>query len=63
MASYAIIDNEFLTIDALVASADGTTVIRKQRSGMATDAAVLGDLTATDLLEAGAGELLTADPA
>ncbi|MBT6209598.1 MAG: hydroxymethylbilane synthase [Woeseia sp.] len=63
VASYAITDGEHLTIDALVASADGSTVIRKQRAGLATDAETLGELAANDLLEAGAGELLIAESA
>lgn len=58
VASFATIDGERLTIDALVASADGSTVIRKQRSGMGTDAEALGERVANDLLEAGAGPLL-----
>jgi hydroxymethylbilane synthase len=61
VASYAITDGEHLTIDALVASADGSTVIRKQRVGMASDAEAMGELAANDLLEAGAGELLSAE--
>jgi hydroxymethylbilane synthase len=63
VASYAITDGEHLTIDALVASADGSTIIRKQRTGMAIDAEALGELAANDLLDAGAGELLIAESA
>jgi len=61
VASFASIDGEHLTIDALVASANGSTVIRKQRVGMASDAESLGERVANDLLEAGAGELLMAE--
>ncbi len=58
VASFATITGDKLTIDALVASPDGATVIRKRASGAAVDAAALGTRVANDLLIAGAGDLL-----
>lgn len=58
VASFATIDNDTLTIDALVASADGKTVIRQRLSGNIDDAGQLGQRVAERLLEEGAGELL-----
>jgi len=58
VASFATIDNDTLTIDALVASADGKTVIRQRLSGNIDDARQLGQRVAERLLEEGAGELL-----
>jgi len=61
VASFAVIDGDRLQIDALVASADGSTVIRKQRIGVATEAEELGEQVANDLLDAGAGALLNSE--
>jgi hydroxymethylbilane synthase len=58
VASFAVIDNDTLTIDALVASPDGSTVIRERISGHKDDAEDLGLKVANRLLEGGAGELL-----
>jgi hydroxymethylbilane synthase len=58
VASYAVINNETLTIEAIVASADGRTVIKEQASGHIDDAAKLGRQVASQLLQRGAGELL-----
>ena len=61
VASYATIDNDILTIDALVASPDGVTVIRQQVSGSLCDAGQLGHQVAEHLLQRGARELLVGE--
>jgi len=58
VASYATVENDSLTIDALVASPDGKTVIREQVSGSIDAAEELGQEVAESLLRKGAGELL-----
>jgi len=58
VASFAVIENRTLTIDALVASPDGTTVIRQSVSGDVDAAEQLGRQVAEQLLKRGAGELL-----
>jgi hydroxymethylbilane synthase len=58
VASFATIENDILTIDALVASADGETVIRQRVSGSVDDAERLGQQVAEQLLKEGAGALL-----
>lgn len=58
VASYATVTGDNMTIAALVASPDGTTVIRRQVQGRAADAEALGVRVANDLLDAGAGKLL-----
>ena len=58
VASFAQVDGDSLSIDALVASEDGTTVLRESVSGSASDAASLGETAARRLLDAGAGEFL-----
>lgn len=63
VASFATVEKQNLTIDALVASADGKTVIRQQVSGNVDDAERLGHLVAERLLEKGAGELLVEEEA
>lgn len=63
VASFATVEKHNLTIDALVASADGKTVIRQQVSGNVDDAERLGRLVAERLLEKGAGELLVEEEA
>lgn len=49
---------EALTIQGLVASLDGTTIIRGDVTGLVRDAARAGDDLATSLLERGAGAVL-----
>ena len=61
VASFSTIENDVLTIDALVASADGETVIRQRVSGGVDDAELLGRQVAEQLLQEGAGELLVED--
>ena len=58
VASFASIDADVLTIEALVALPDGSKVLREQISGSAEDAALLGIEVATRLLENGAGAML-----
>jgi hydroxymethylbilane synthase len=61
VASYAVINEDVLTIEALVASEDGTTVIRERLSGSAAHATALGTSVAEQLLRQGAAELLAGD--
>jgi len=58
VASYAIVSDSELTIDALVASPDGSSIIRQRVTGEVGDAAALGTQVANDLLQLGAGALL-----
>lgn len=59
VASFAEVSGDSLTIRALVASADGATIIREQVAGIKTDAAALGRSAAEKLLARGAAELLS----
>lgn len=58
VASFATISGATLAIDALVASTDGSRIIREQSSGPAEDAEFLGQEVATRMLERGAADLL-----
>lgn len=58
VAAYATIDNETLTLTALVAHPDGTRSVKDVISGDARDAASLGEALAARLLDNGARELL-----
>ena len=58
VASYAIKEEESLIVHALVASTDGSKVLREQVSGNVADAESLGVAVAKKLLQQGAGELL-----
>jgi len=58
VASYAVIEKESLIVHALVASTDGSKVLREQASGNVADAESLGVAVAKKLLQQGAGELL-----
>jgi len=58
VASYATIEDEILTIDALVATPDGSLVLRVHEAGPVEDAEQLGLAAARKLLEQGAEELL-----
>ena len=58
VASFAEISGDLLTIRALVASADGRTIIREVVSGARNDAAALGRSAAEKMLANGAAELL-----
>jgi hydroxymethylbilane synthase len=58
VATHAVIDNETMTITALVAMPDGSRVVRDTLSGPAHDAESLGQKLAGKLLDQGAGEIL-----
>jgi hydroxymethylbilane synthase len=58
VAAFARINDDVLTIDALVASTDGREIIREQSSGSVGDAAMIGTAVAEQLLERGASNLL-----
>ena len=58
VAAFATVDNEKLTLTALVAHPDGSKSIKESISGDATDAEQLGATLAARLLENGARELL-----
>ena len=58
VAAYATVDNEILTVTALVAHPDGSISIKESISGDAVDAEKLGEALAARLLESGARELL-----
>jgi len=61
VASYAVIENDVLTIQALVASIDGSTIVRECVSGRPADAYALGVDVAERLLARGAGDLLVGE--
>jgi hydroxymethylbilane synthase len=58
VASYATLDGTKLTLEALVARADGSEVLRRRSTGDGADAAALGVALAKELLAAGAAEIL-----
>ncbi|MEX1266218.1 MAG: hydroxymethylbilane synthase [Woeseia sp.] len=58
VASYAVLDGDTLHLDALVARADGSKILRRQQSGPAADAAQIGARLADELLADGAAALL-----
>ncbi len=58
VASFAQLHDATLVIEAMVARADGSTVLRRSASGTADAAAALGIQLATELLDAGADKLL-----
>ena len=58
VASFAVVEDGRLTVSALVASVDGSRIIRASASGGTGDPAQLGAAVAQQLLEQGAGELL-----
>ena len=55
-----VADGDDLTLTAVVASVDGTRILREQQRGPSRDAATLGDTVAQALLNAGAAEIITA---
>ena len=61
VASYAVIENDLLTIQALVASTNGSTIVRECVSGKPADAYSLGIDVAERLLARGAGDLLVGE--
>jgi hydroxymethylbilane synthase len=58
VASYATITDGVLTIDALVASPDGSQLLREQSTGPTSEAESIGTRVAERLLEQGAGDIL-----
>jgi hydroxymethylbilane synthase len=63
IAAHATVEGGRLSLDGLVATLDGTKVLRESLDGDATDAALVGEELAARLLERGAGELLKETPA
>lgn len=61
VASYAIVEGDSLVVEALVASEDGSTVIRERIAGELSNPGALGADVAERLLDKGAGELLGGD--
>ena len=62
VGALAVVHGERLTIEVLLASLDGVTVLRRQATGTTADAAGLGRAVATDLLAAGGQALLDGLP-
>ncbi|MBO1110643.1 hydroxymethylbilane synthase [Bordetella petrii] len=58
LAAYAQLDGDNLALRALVASPDGTRVIRSQRAGPVEQALAIGQAAAQDLLSGGADAIL-----
>ena len=58
VATYATVQNDTLSITALVAMPDGSQLVRDSLSGPASDAKRLGQDLAQRLLDQGAGEIL-----
>ncbi len=58
IGAHAVIENGAIRMHAVVASPDGTRVLRRQTSGPSAEAARLGEVLAGELLEAGASEIL-----
>ena len=59
IAAHAKIEAGVMTLNGLVASADGSEVMRDRRSGRAEEANLIGELLAKDLLARGAGRILS----
>jgi hydroxymethylbilane synthase len=60
IAAYAVIEDELLKLEGLVAKPDGSAFIRDQLSGDFEHPEEIGSVLAEQLLERGAGELLNA---
>lgn len=58
LAAYAEIDGDSLSLRALVASPDGTRMLRATRSGPVAQAQAIGEAVAAELFEAGAQAIL-----
>ncbi len=59
IGAYATLDGDNLHLDGLVGSVDGKTLIRRQVSGVRSDAKSLGVQLADTILDLGAREILT----
>lgn len=58
IAGHAVVNGDSLTMTGLVADLEGKRVVRKERSGNASDAWSLGEALARDVLDAGGKEIL-----
>ena len=58
IAAHAVVNQGDLTLEGLVASADGSTIVRDRVSGDSTDAELLGNNLAERLISLGADSLL-----
>jgi hydroxymethylbilane synthase len=58
IAAHATVDGGRVSLRALVASLDGTRIVRGERSGAAADARALGEALGEELLSKGAAEIL-----
>ena len=58
IGGFATIDNETITLTGLIASLDGKTILREQRSGMAAEAEKIGVSLAETLLARGGKAIL-----
>lgn len=59
LAAFAQVDSNAITVRGLVAQPDGSVVMRAQASGPASQAQQLGERVAHDLLQQGAGQILS----
>jgi hydroxymethylbilane synthase len=58
IGAHAMLDGDTITLDGVIASLDGRSLVRDTASGRAVDAASIGDALAVRLLAMGGGELL-----
>ena len=58
IAAHAVVEDEVLTLEGLVARPDGKEILRNRHSGSADDPEQIGSQLAQQLLESGAGDLL-----
>lgn len=61
VAAYATLDNNHITLQGLVGTPDGSTILRVEVSGKISDAEKIGITAAENLLAQGAGEILKQD--
>ena len=61
VASFAVLDNDQLSLTGLVASADGSQILRESEGGSRADAEAIGLALADRLLELGAARLLATE--
>lgn len=59
IAAFARIEGETLTLDGLVASPDGKSILRERRTGARSDAEAIGRQLAEELLSRGADKILS----
>jgi hydroxymethylbilane synthase len=62
IAAHAVLDGDTLRLDGLVASQDGTQIVRANLSGSITEAELLGNQLAERLISLGADSLLQNNP-